>query len=307
MGIQAALPARSIWLEIAASNFSHQASCFRNQKVARKDSALAGEGAVTFFERLSPAIENVDGSSGSIGSAVHKAIEELVPIIAAANVDKATRQEWLDRLYQAHQEDQIPYIENIADYWGEMCCTADIASQWADDLIGVVRSCWSDHRPGAFFHGTSMCLSALLRAGRNDELLALLKLERHHMWHYQQFGARALANMGKVTEAMELAQTCANLHGDLLWVARTCEQLLLNSGRIEEAYQQYAIDANRENSYLSTYRAIAKKYAGIQPERILADLIEASPGDEGKWFATAKEIGLLDLAVELAAQRPVRS
>jgi tetratricopeptide (TPR) repeat protein len=274
------------------------------KKVARKDTALAGEGAVIFFERLSPAIENVDGSSGSIGSAVNKAIEELVPIIAAATVDTTTREGWLDRLYKAHEEDRMSYIESIGDYWGELSSTAELASKWADELIGVVRLCWSDDRPGAFFHGTSACLSALLRAGRNYELLALLELDRHKMWHYQQFGARALSNMGKVSEAIRFAQTCANLHGNYMWVARTCEQLLLNAGRIEEAYQHYAIDANRENSYISTYRAIAKKYPSIQSERILTDLIEASPGEEGKWFATAKELGLLDLALELARKGP---
>ncbi|MDZ4834209.1 MAG: hypothetical protein SGJ27_10570 [Candidatus Melainabacteria bacterium] len=275
------------------------------KKVARKDTALAGEGAVTFFERLSPAIEKVDSSSGSIGSAVNKAIEDLVPIIAAATVDQATREEWLDRLWKALEEDQMPYLESIGDYWGELCSIEELASKWTDDLIDVVRSCWSDDRPGTFFHGATACLSALLKAGRNDELLEVLKLERHHMWHYQQFGARALANMGKVSEAIEFAETCQNLHGDSMWVARTCEQILLSAGRIDEAYQHYAIAANQENSYLSTYRAIAKKYSGsIQKQQILTDLIEASPGEEGKWFAAAKELGLLDLAAELARKGP---
>ncbi|MEN8131520.1 MAG: hypothetical protein ABFS45_15275 [Pseudomonadota bacterium] len=34
--------------------------------------------------------------------------------------------------------------------------------------------------------------------------------------------------------------------------------------------------------------------------QILADLIATTPGQEGKWFATAKEIKLFDLALELA-------
>jgi hypothetical protein len=36
----------------------------------------------------------------------------------------------------------------------------------------------------------------------------------------------------------------------------------------------------------------------------LDDLIETSPGQEGKWFATAKELGMLDLALELARKGP---
>ena len=47
------------------------------RKVARYDPVLAAEGAVTLLERLSPALEPVDSSSGSIGTAVNNAIAEL--------------------------------------------------------------------------------------------------------------------------------------------------------------------------------------------------------------------------------------
>ena len=50
--------------------------------VAKKDSVLAAEGAVLFLEKLAPAIRQVDGSSGGMGSAVNRAIETLVPIFS---------------------------------------------------------------------------------------------------------------------------------------------------------------------------------------------------------------------------------
>lgn len=62
------------------------------KKVARRDPVLAAEGAVLFLERVSPAIEHVDGSSGAIGTAVNCAIEELVPILAEAPADAKTRE-----------------------------------------------------------------------------------------------------------------------------------------------------------------------------------------------------------------------
>lgn len=62
------------------------------RKVARKDPVLAAEGAVTFLERVSPALEQVDSPSGAIGTAVHRAIDALVPVIAAAPVDVAPRE-----------------------------------------------------------------------------------------------------------------------------------------------------------------------------------------------------------------------
>ena len=37
---------------------------------------------------------------------------------------------------------------------------------------------------------------------------------------------------------------------------------------------------------------------------ILADLIAMTPGEEGKWFATAKELKLYDLALDLANRSP---
>jgi hypothetical protein len=274
------------------------------KKVARSNSALAGEGAVLFLERLSPAIENIDGSSGAIGSAVNKSIEDLVPIIANATVDRQIREEWLERLFKAHEEDKIPYIERMGDFWGDLCSTQELASKWADDLIDCVRIAWSNAGSGAFFHGTSACLSALLKAERYKDLLELLKIERHQIWHYQQFGVRAMAKMGKISEAIKFAEVCAEKRGESTWIAHVCEELLLEAGLVDEAYERFAIMANRQNSYLSTYRAIAKKYPSLLPQRILMDLIEASPGEESKWFATAKDLGLLELALKLAREGP---
>ena len=56
--------------------------------VSRNDPAAAAEGAVRLIERLSPALEHVDSSSGAIGTAVNRAIEALVPIISAAHVSR---------------------------------------------------------------------------------------------------------------------------------------------------------------------------------------------------------------------------
>ena len=52
------------------------------QKVAKKDPALAAAGAVLFLEKVSPALEQVDSSSGAIGTAVNHAIETCATIIA---------------------------------------------------------------------------------------------------------------------------------------------------------------------------------------------------------------------------------
>ena len=47
-----------------------------------------------------------------------------------------------------------------------------------------------------------------------------------------------------------------------------------------------------------------RKYPERERAQILRDLIAATPGDEGKWFAAAKEAGQLEMAAELANQSP---
>jgi len=153
-------------------------------KVARKNPVLAGEGAVRFFERVSGALEQIDSSSGAIGSAVYVAIEELVPLIASAPVEAKARNAWLDRLWKAHEDDQIPYIESLTDHWGELCASREIASTWADELLPFVKQVLGPgSSPGAHFHGTTAVLSALLFAGRHEELLELLELDRLRWWY----------------------------------------------------------------------------------------------------------------------------
>ena len=71
-------------------------------RVSRAEPVLAADGAVTLLERLSPALEHVDSSSGAIGTAVNRAIAELVPIVVAAPAAPGMRETWLARLWVRH-------------------------------------------------------------------------------------------------------------------------------------------------------------------------------------------------------------
>lgn len=275
------------------------------QKVARKDPALAAAGAVLFVEKVSRALEQVDSSSGAIGTAVNHAIETCATIIAAAPVDDRTRDQWLDRLWEAHQNDEIPYIERLADYWGELCASRTRASAWADRLIGTVESMWgSNRKPGGYFHGTIACLSALFHAGRFEELLALLDKAPRSMWHHRERGVKALVALGRKAEAVRYAEASRGLNGNPIAIARACEEILLSSSLADEAYARYAIAANQGTTFLATFRAIAKKYPTQLPAKILDDLVASTPGQEGKWFAAAKDAGLYDEAIALAQRTP---
>ena len=275
------------------------------KKVAKQDALLAAEGAVVFLERVSPAIEQVDSSSGSIGAAVNHAIASLVPVIANAPADAKTRDAWLERLFDAHQNDGIPYIESLGDDWGTLCASKEVASAWADRLIDTVKLAWSpDPSLRAFFKGTPSCLSALVAAERYDDVLALLELAPHPMWHYRQYGVKALAAKGKKAEALRYAEAGRGLNDSPVEIARVCEEILLSSGLVDEAYRRYGLIASPAGTYLATFRAVAKKYPHKLASEVLADLVETTPGDEGKWFAAAKDAGLYDDALALASRTP---
>lgn len=276
------------------------------KSIAKKDPILGAEGAILFLQKLSPALQNIDGSSGAIGTAVNRAIETLVPIIAKAPADLSLRRKWLEKLYQAHADDKVPYIESLADYWGELCASPAIAAEWADRLAGTVETVFRRSKEEfGYFHGTPMAFSALLASGQYERLLALIDLYPRKFWSYRKWGVDALVALGREAEAIRYAEECRGLNEPSWQIAQTCEAILLSSGMADEAYEKYAYEANQAGTYLATFRAICKKYPGRTPESILANLVERIPGEEGKWFAAAKDAKLYDLALDLARKSPV--
>ncbi len=53
--------------------------------------------------------------------------------------------------------------------------------------------------------------------------------------------------------------------------------------------------------WFETLAKAEKSYAGKKPDELLGDLGATTPGDEGKWLETAKEVGLFDEAIRLAS------
>ena len=274
--------------------------------IAKKDPILGAEGAILFLQKLSPALQNIDGSFGAIGTAANRAIEALVPIIAKAPADLSLRRKWLEKLYQVHADDQVPYIESLAEYWGELCASPEIAAEWSDRLAGTVETVFRrSNEEFGYFHGTPMAFSALLASGQYERLLALIDLYARKFWSYRKWGVEALVALGRKAEAIRYAEDCRGLNEPSWQIAQGCEAILLSSGMTDEAYERYAYEANQAGTYLATFRAICKKYPGRTPESILADLVDRTPGEEGKWFAAAKDAKLYDVALDLARKSPV--
>jgi hypothetical protein len=110
--------------------------------------------------------------------------------------------------------------------------------------------------------------------------------------------------LGRPAEALRYVQASQESNAPLGAVAKACEAILLKSGMIDKAYTSSAIIANEGTTHPVTFRAIVKKYPRKQPGDVLHDLASSDPGSEGKWFATAKDAGLFELAASLARQCP---
>jgi hypothetical protein len=237
--------------------------------VAKSDRVVAAEGCVSLMERLWPALADVDTSSGALGGAVHRTLDELIPILISAPADVMTRSAWLERLFQAVMDDGI-------------------------------RRVWVDEPPGGHVIGTAICLSCLLEAGRYGDLIELLACARMRWWHWHRFGAEAPVRQGAWDAAIAYADGCRTPQGyDDPAIDRFCEDVLIKSGRADEAYCRYGLKAATGSTYLAVYRATIKRYVERDRRQVLLDLIETR-GDRGKWFAAAKDAGFLDIALVCA-------
>jgi len=100
-------------------------------------------------------------------------------------------------------------------------------------------------------------------------------------------------------DALAYAEASRGMNQPDATIDAVCEKILLDLGRVDEAYEKYALTANSSSTGLATFRAIVRTYPGHDPKKILLDLATSSD-EPGRWFAAAKGAGLLDLALEFA-------
>lgn len=268
------------------------------KKVAKANPLTAGEGAVSLMERLWPALEDIDTSSGALGRAVNVTLEALIPILITAPAMPKVRAAWLERLYQAVLDDGVQYLSPVEERWGEIAVYPELMNAYADDLLSLLRQAWADDRPGAHVIGRMIGLSCLLEVGRYDTLLEVLRLPGARFWSDQRFGAEALARQGLYDAALAYADRCRDQY-DTRSIDRFCEDVLLRARRADDAYRTYGLRTGTGTTYLAIYRDTVRRYPGRDARQVLLDLIEAR-GERGKWFAAAKDAGILDVALDCA-------
>jgi hypothetical protein len=271
------------------------------KKAAEKEPVLAAEGAVKFLEKCWAALVHIDSSSGAIGNAVNNALYTIAEIFANVELPIHKRAKLIERIWECWQEEDYGYYDVLGELWSRICKETEIMTFWADTFLPVVRDVFSSTIPGAYFKGTEPCLGCLFETGRYNEILALLKNKDRMLFHYRKYEVMVTAAQGDIDGALEMLDNfLQDPYTSSYAAARVGEELLMKLGRTEEAYKRYAFKTDFHATGLATFSAIRKKYPGISPQRILNDLIDADPGNERRYFAAARKVGMIELAIEIA-------
>lgn len=271
--------------------------------VNRADPVTAAVGVVALATRIWPAFEHIDTSSGALGTAVRRTLDELVPILIAAPADEKTRAKWLEQLREAIVDDGVDYLATISDRFGEIAAYPELMNLHADRDLDLIHQAWSDWERYAHVSTATLTLSCLLEAARYDELLALLAVKKTRLWFDDKFGAEALLRQGREDDALAYAE--ALLEGDRqTWghhdICRFCEAILVRQGKADEAYRRFGLPIASGNTWLAMWRDLVKRYPDRDARALLEDLI-ALHGRKGKWFAAAKTAKYFDIALDCAA------
>lgn len=267
------------------------------RRVTRRDPGRAVEGSLVCLERIPAAVEPVEDPLGSVAAEVVRAVDAVVPLLAAAPEEGVDAR--LQRLWALLQADGQGRLGRLGEHWGTLCGGVARAGAWALRLRPALAS-----EPAGTATAVA-CLSSHVSAGMLDETLSLLAERPVDVWPERQFGVLALAARGEVDAALAYAGSSNPLgHRHDREIAAVCERVLLDAGRRDEAYRRFAAAAHARQNCLQTFKGLARVYPEVPPSQLLADLIATSEGHEGRWFATACALRFYELAAELATRSP---
>ena len=166
----------------------------------------AADGAVCLIERLWPAFELIDTSSGALGGAVAHAIGELIPLIVRTPADHRKRSAaGLSGFGGRSKLTESATWRWWKRDWGDLCGSADVASSLGGQ--DPCRLCETHGAIGALAPTSRVPTSAfpvLLTAGRYQELLEVLALKQHPVWPWRRYGIRALLAQGSIRRSARL-------------------------------------------------------------------------------------------------------
>ncbi len=141
------------------------------KRVARGSPMSAAEGAVLFLEKVSPALEHVDNSSGALSAAVNAAIAELVPVIVSSRAD-AQAQGWLSALRRVGKFSSRCLRHGLA---GRSACKSRHRWRSFRNPRSALHAAHDAHPPMAI-HGNSRAFAVYMQQPHCDRDPILLRL-----------------------------------------------------------------------------------------------------------------------------------
>ncbi|RWR04247.1 hypothetical protein [Paenirhodobacter populi] len=171
----------------------------------RTDPIVAAGGVISLAERIWPAFEHIDTSSGALGAAVARTLGDMLPVLIEAPAAEATRREWAERLRTAIEADGVDYLAPLAEQFGQIAAFPALQNEHADRDLGLIRYVWADHTRFSHVATGTLTLSCLLEAERYSELMELLSLKNTHLWFDEKFAVEALLRQGRMDAALARA------------------------------------------------------------------------------------------------------
>lgn len=273
--------------------------------VARKEPARAAAGAVELLERIPAACAHTDDSSGALQRQICAVIDLLEQWFGRAGLPDDEHEALLERLWQSWLEDDMSWLDELSDRWGPFCVSPERASRWAD-RVAAGRSEVEDpgdhletwKRSGRF---ELPYLSLLHAAGRHEEVIRRVTPES--WWLSRRWAIRSLRALGRRAEALRLIRVDA-AGARPQEAERMAEEILLDSGLREQAWADHALAAAEDVNRVLWLKRLLERYPERTPTEVLERLVAATPTREGRWFAAARQAGLLDEALALARVSP---
>jgi hypothetical protein len=150
-----------------------------------------------------------------------------------------------------------------------------------------------------------MIFSVLHRLKRWDDIIRLCPDKDHHLRYFGLWKIRALAALGNVDDAVNLADRLTENRWAYRDYTGKPNGFSVSAGEMTKPIPATPSPVVLEGTYLAHYRRLKKDYPSHNPERILDDLLSAHPEKPGAWFAAIRREGFLDRAADLARNHPV--
>ena len=164
--------------------------------------------------------EQIDTSTGALGTVVNKTLDELIPILIAAPADEPTRARCIERLIDSSQDDWVDRLSPLSKQFDSVAVYPALMNRLADDTVGIVRPARTARGNGASnWSGPELTATPIQKVGNREHpgTTASATFQRSHRDNGSVDPGEADRHTAANWRPSEAAG-CASLHS----TSRTC-------------------------------------------------------------------------------------